>query len=65
MHSEPFYEVRIKQVTTDQQEMLIGICAFLDVEALEQREDEIIIYSPDQKYLTSLINDIKLSLIHI
>lgn len=59
MHSEPFYEVRIKQVTTDQQEMLIGICAFLDVEALEQREDEIIIYSPDQKYITNLIDDIK------
>lgn len=58
-HSEPFYEVHIKQISTDQQEILIGICAILDVEALEQREDELIIYSPDQKYLISLIGEMQ------
>ena len=54
MHDALIYELHITTSSPDQIDPLIGICSFLEVEALEERTDKLIIYSEDQTYLLEL-----------
>jgi len=54
MHDALVYELHLHVDSPEHIELLIGICSFLDVEALEEREDSIIIYSEDQTYINQL-----------
>jgi len=53
------YELHLLVDSLEHAEQLIGICSFLEVEALEEREDRIIIYSQDVNYIHQLKDKIQ------
>ena len=54
MPDDLVYELHLHFSTSEQSEILIGMCSFLEVAALEERADKVIIYSADLPYVHRL-----------
>ena len=54
MPDDLVYELHLHFSTSEQSEILIGMCSFLEVAALEESADKVIIYSADLPYVHRL-----------